>query len=59
MLEQETCYNALFFDYLHCIQHLAAHAGSPEPALRRFELALLAQLGYGVDFCTVRAVVNR
>ncbi|AIJ07295.1 MULTISPECIES: DNA repair protein RecO [Edwardsiella] len=50
VLEQETCYSALFFDYLHCIQHLAAHAGSPEPALRRFELALLAQLGYGVDF---------
>ncbi|BEH71556.1 DNA repair protein RecO [Edwardsiella tarda ATCC 23685] len=50
VLEQETCYSALFFDYLHCIQQLAGHSGSPEPVLRRFELALLAQLGYGIDF---------
>ncbi|STC85261.1 Recombination protein O [Edwardsiella hoshinae] len=50
VLEQETCYSALFFDYLHCIQQLAGHNGSPEPVLRRFELALLAQLGYGIDF---------
>ncbi len=50
VLEQETRYSALFFDYLHCIQHLAGQSGSPEPALRRFELALLAYLGYGVDF---------
>ncbi len=38
------------FDYLHCIQALAGASGSPEPALRRFELALLGHLGYGVDF---------
>lgn len=50
VLEQETRYSALFFDYLHCIQHLAGQSGSPEPALRRFELALLTYLGYGVDF---------
>lgn len=50
VLEQETCYSALFFDYLHCIQQLAGHSSSPEPVLRRFELALLAQLGYGIDF---------
>jgi len=50
VLEQETRFSALFFDYLHCIQELAGVEGTPEPALRRFELALLAHLGYGVDF---------
>ena len=40
----------LFFDYLHCIQSLAGVTGTPEPALRRFELALLGHLGYGVNF---------
>ncbi|SUH65165.1 DNA recombination and repair protein RecO [Salmonella enterica subsp. enterica serovar Madelia] len=39
-----------FFDYLNCIQALAGTTGSPEPALRRFELALLGHLGYGVNF---------
>lgn len=50
VLEQETRFSELFFDYLHCLQALAAETGSPEPALRRFELALLGHLGYGVDF---------
>ncbi len=50
VLEQETRFSDLFFDYLHCIQELAGTDGTPEPALRRFELALLAHLGYGVDF---------
>lgn len=50
VLEQETCFSALFFDYLHCLQALAQGNGSPEPALRRFELMLLEHLGYGVDF---------
>lgn len=50
VLEQETAFTELFFDYLHCIQALAAIEGSPEPALRRFELAMLGHLGYGVDF---------
>ncbi|MBM7344213.1 MULTISPECIES: DNA repair protein RecO [Erwiniaceae] len=50
VLEHETAFNELFFDYLHCIQALAATSGSPEPALRRFELAMLGHLGYGVDF---------
>ncbi|AXW85552.1 DNA repair protein RecO [Lonsdalea britannica] len=50
VLEFETNFSALFFDYLHCLQQLAALDGSPEPALRRFELALLGHLGYGVDF---------
>lgn len=43
-------YRALFFDYLHCLQSLATAQDTPEPALRRFELALLTHLGYGVDF---------
>ena len=50
VLEHETPFPELFFDYLHCIQSLAGANGSPEPALRRFELALLGHLGYGVDF---------
>ncbi|MCG8710801.1 DNA repair protein RecO [Brenneria sp. 4F2] len=50
VLEHETNYSALFFDYLNCLQQLASQLASPEPALRRFELALLGSLGYGVDF---------
>lgn len=50
VLEQETRFSALFFDYLHCLQAMAGEAASPEPALRRFELALLGHLGYGMDF---------
>lgn len=50
VLQHETAFSELFFDYLHCIQSLAAASGSPEPALRRFELAMLGHLGYGVDF---------
>ena len=50
VLEYETRFSELFFDYLHCIQSLAGATGTPEPALRRFELALLAHLGYGVNF---------
>ncbi|KNC10246.1 DNA repair protein RecO [Klebsiella sp. RIT-PI-d] len=49
VLEHETRFSDLFFDYLYCLQALAA-ADSPEPALRRFELALLGHLGYGLDF---------
>lgn len=41
VLEYETRFSELFFDYLHCIQSLAGVTGTPEPALRRFELALL------------------
>lgn len=50
VLINETDYSSLFFDYLQCLQWLAGASGSPEPALRRFELALLEHLGYGVDF---------
>lgn len=49
VLEEETPYNVLFFDYLTALKELAQHA-NPEPALRRFELALLEALGYGIDF---------
>lgn len=50
VLEQETNYAVLFFDYLKCLQTLAAEEHSPEYALRQFELALLNHLGYGLDF---------
>jgi len=50
VLEQESNYSSLFFDYLHCLQNLAAATVTPEHALRQFELALLHYLGYGVDF---------
>ncbi|EIJ8832661.1 DNA repair protein RecO [Escherichia coli] len=50
VLEYETRFSELFFDYLHCIESLAGATGTPEPALRRFELALLGHLGYGVNF---------
>ncbi|CDH20355.1 DNA repair protein RecO [Xenorhabdus bovienii] len=50
VLEQGAAYPALFFDYLQCLQILAASEYTPEYALRRFELALLTNMGYGVDY---------
>ncbi|WP_336748532.1 DNA repair protein RecO [Pantoea vagans] len=50
VLQPESPFQELFFDYLNCLQALALTHGKPEPALRRFELALLGHLGYGVDF---------
>lgn len=50
VLEQEANCSVLFFDYLRCLQALAAEDSSPECALRQFELALLEHLGYGVNF---------
>lgn len=50
VLQFETSHPTLFFAYLHCLQGLAAVSQSPEPILRRFELALLSSLGYAVDF---------
>ncbi|KEY91483.1 DNA repair protein [Candidatus Photodesmus blepharus] len=49
VLVLEVAMPALFRDYLHVLIELA-QADNPEPALRRFELALLAEMGYGVDF---------
>lgn len=50
VLAHESDFSQLFFDYLYCLQALAATTGSPEPVLRQFELALLGHLGYGIDF---------
>lgn len=50
VIEFGTPYTSLFFDYLTCLQLLAASEYTPEFALRQFELALLSYLGYGVDF---------
>ncbi|PHM55097.1 DNA repair protein RecO [Xenorhabdus sp. KK7.4] len=50
VLEQGTAYPALFFDYLQCLQVLAASEYTPEYALRRFELSVLNNMGYGVDY---------
>ncbi|VEA45918.1 DNA recombination and repair protein RecO [Salmonella enterica subsp. arizonae] len=50
VLEYETRFSELFFDYLNCIQALAGTTGSPEPVLRRFELALLGHLGLRREF---------
>ncbi|MGF1697726.1 DNA repair protein RecO [Vibrio lamellibrachiae] len=49
VLVAEVAMPSLFHDYLHALTELA-QCDNPEPALRRFELALLAALGYGVDF---------
>ncbi|HAS6348163.1 TPA: DNA repair protein RecO [Vibrio vulnificus] len=49
VLMQEVPMPGLFHDYLFALTELA-QADNPEPALRRFELALLAAMGYGVDF---------
>lgn len=50
VLGLEIPFQPLFYDYLECLQLLAASNENPEIALRRFELALLANLGYGSDF---------
>ena len=45
---------ALFHDYLAALTELA-QCDNPEPALRRFELALLSAMGYGVKgLCKVK-----
>uniref|UniRef100_UPI003F58F893 DNA repair protein RecO n=1 Tax=Vibrio cholerae TaxID=666 RepID=UPI003F58F893 len=49
VLMPEVASPGLFHDYLFALTELAQSA-DPEPALRRFELALLAAMGYGVDF---------
>ncbi|MDN3610955.1 DNA repair protein RecO [Vibrio ostreicida] len=49
VLAAEVAMPSLFHDYLHALTELA-QCENPEPALRRFELALLSAMGYGVDF---------
>ncbi|MDC0610650.1 DNA repair protein RecO [Vibrio sp.] len=49
VIPMEVAYPGLFYDYLQALTELA-QTENPEPALRRFELALLSFLGYGVDF---------
>lgn len=49
VLVAEVPFPALFHDYLHALTELAQNT-NPEPALRRFELAVLSAMGYGVDF---------
>ncbi|MGF1747310.1 MULTISPECIES: DNA repair protein RecO [Vibrio] len=49
VLASEIPFPALFHDYLQALTELAQYS-NPEPALRRFELALLSAMGYGVDF---------
>lgn len=48
LLAKEDAHPALFGHYFTAVSELAAH-GPVEPILRRFELALLAELGYGLD----------
>jgi DNA repair protein RecO (recombination protein O) len=48
VLMAEVAMPALFHDYLHALTELA-QSDNPEPSLRRFELALLSAMGYGVD----------
>ncbi|WP_409420882.1 DNA repair protein RecO [Pseudaeromonas sp. ZJS20] len=47
LLERHTPYPALFSQYVQSLAGLA-QAPDPQPVLRRFELALLQALGYGV-----------
>lgn len=47
LLERHTPYPALFSQYVQSLAGLA-QARDPQPVLRRFELALLQALGYGV-----------
>ena len=49
VLAPEVPFPGLFHDYLLVLTELA-QSDNPEPALRRFELALLSNMGYGVDF---------
>ncbi|MFD2178693.1 DNA repair protein RecO [Veronia pacifica] len=49
VIERETSYHQVFFDYITALSELA-QMDNPEPALRRFELSLLESMGYGIDF---------
>ena len=49
LLEPDTTYPVLFSAYQQSLDWLA-RLEAPEPVLRQFELLLLDELGYGVDF---------
>lgn len=49
VLQPEMETSQLFADYLECLQVLACSERAFEPALRRFELSLLDNLGYKLD----------
>lgn len=49
LLEPDTAYPSLFTAYRQSLDWLA-RLEAPEPVLRQFELLLLDELGYGVDF---------
>ena len=49
VLDVNTPYPQLFFDYLNALRELA-QTPDPQIPLRRFELSLLTHLGYGIDF---------
>lgn len=48
LMHRDEAHEALFDDYAHTLVHLA-HGSDLAVALRRFELRLLAQLGYGLN----------
>lgn len=50
VITAETETTSLFLEYLDCLQALAAAQKTPEYALRCFEVALLKNLGYKMDF---------
>lgn len=50
LLEPDAEYPGLFSSYFQSLLTLADPASSVSPLLRQFELLLLQQLGYGVDF---------
>lgn len=59
VLEHETRFSELFFDYLHCIQALAGASGSPEPALRRLSWRCSGTWGMAWIFSTAPGAASR
>ena len=49
LLPKELPFSDLFLHYQQCLSHLK-EADNLEPGLREFEMLLLEELGYGVDF---------
>ncbi|VDZ98776.1 DNA recombination and repair protein RecO [Salmonella enterica subsp. enterica] len=50
VLEYETRFSELFFDYLNCIQALAGTTGSPEPAVATFRTGVAGSSGVWRQF---------